>query len=177
MDDKTCPICEFPLSEHPRGEECYDDACICGRYMEVVNEYASTCDGCQELTMHEMMTMDRETQLGYCGDCVDEYIMNKDGDIIIVSGLPRSGTSMLMKMLQVGGIELLTDGERKADEDNPGGYFDYEAIKTANDHTSWLIDAPGKAVKIIYDGGQRIASITTRMLAFSRQHKKESILP
>ena len=74
--ERICLICEFPLSEHPRGEECYDDKCILGRYMEVVNNYASTCDGCQELTMHEDMMMDEETQLGYCEDCVDEYIVN-----------------------------------------------------------------------------------------------------
>jgi hypothetical protein len=38
--------------------------------MEAVNEYASTCDGCAELTMHEEMWMDPKTQLGYCEKCV-----------------------------------------------------------------------------------------------------------
>lgn len=44
--------------------------------MEVVNCYASTCDGCSELTMHDFLTMDMDTQLGYCPDCIDEYIEN-----------------------------------------------------------------------------------------------------
>ena len=82
MKDKICPICEFPLSEHPRGEECYDDECICGRYMEVVNEYASTCDGCSELTHHGEMTMDMKTQLGYCPDCIDEYIKDNPNAVM-----------------------------------------------------------------------------------------------
>ena len=66
----VCRFCEFPLSEHIDGVECHDDEEICGRYMEVVNCYASTCDGCSELTMHELMTMDEETQLGYCEKCM-----------------------------------------------------------------------------------------------------------
>lgn len=53
-------------------EECSDDEEICERYMERVNEYASTCDGCAELTMHEMMTMGAKTQLGYCDDCMEK---------------------------------------------------------------------------------------------------------
>ena len=147
--DKICPLCECPLSEHIDGQECVDEKEICGRNMEVVNEYASTCDGCAELEMHEFLTMDSETQLGYCPNCVDEYIMNK-GIITIVSGVPRSGTSMLMKMLQAGGIPSLTDGERIADEDNPNGYLELEAVKKTKEDDSWIIDAPGKAVKVIY---------------------------
>ena len=58
-------------------EECPDDFAVYGRTLEVVNEYASTCDGCAELTMHEMMTMDAETQLGYCDKCM-EKIENDD---------------------------------------------------------------------------------------------------
>jgi len=69
IDKNICPICEFPLSEHIRGEECSDEEEICGRYTEAVNEYASTCDGCQELTHHAEMTMDEITQLGYCPEC------------------------------------------------------------------------------------------------------------
>jgi len=72
IQDEKCPICKCPLSWHLRGEECYDENEICGRYMEAVNEYASTCDGCYELTMHDMMTMDKETQLRYCEECNKE---------------------------------------------------------------------------------------------------------
>ena len=69
--------------------------------------------------------------------------------ITIVSGLPRSGTSMMMKMLEAGGMELLTDGIRAADEDNPKGYYEFERVKQIEDDKEWLKDARGKAVKMI----------------------------
>jgi hypothetical protein len=71
--------------------------------------------------------------------------------IVVVSGLPRSGTSMAMKMLEAGGIPLLSDGIRTADESNPGGYFEFEPVKELHKQgdTSWLADARGKAVKIV----------------------------
>lgn len=69
--------------------------------------------------------------------------------ITIVSGLPRSGTSMLMKMLKAGGMEILTDNLRMADEDNPKGYYEFEAVKQLEKNQEWLPDAQGKVVKII----------------------------
>ncbi len=69
--------------------------------------------------------------------------------IIVVSGLPRSGTSMMMAMLEAGGIPLVTDGERTADEDNPKGYFELERVKQLDRDPSWLRDCDGRAVKII----------------------------
>jgi len=74
--------------------------------------------------------------------------MDKD-TIIIVSGLPRSGTSMVMKMLEVGGIEPLTDNIRKADIDNPKGYYEFERVKKLPEDTEWLKDAKGKVVKVL----------------------------
>jgi hypothetical protein len=71
--------------------------------------------------------------------------------IVVVSGLPRSGTSMAMKMLEAGGLAVVTDGLRAADEDNPKGYYEDERVKDlhqAADKT-WLRDARGKVVKII----------------------------
>jgi len=76
----------------------------------------------------------------------------KQGEpVIVVSGLPRSGTSMLMKMLEAGGVEVFTDGVRQADEDNPRGYFELEKVKNLQKQTdrSWLREARGKAVKVI----------------------------
>jgi predicted AlkP superfamily phosphohydrolase/phosphomutase/tetratricopeptide (TPR) repeat protein len=72
-----------------------------------------------------------------------------DDEIVIVSGLPRSGTSMLMQMLAAGGLPILTDGARAADHDNPRGYLEYEAAKRPDAGTGWLADARGKAVKIV----------------------------
>ena len=69
--------------------------------------------------------------------------------ITVVSGLPRSGTSMLMQMLDAAGYPCLTDGVRKADTDNPRGYFEYEKVKRLRYDCSWLPEAKGKAVKII----------------------------
>ncbi len=76
---------------------------------------------------------------------------SEDKDFItIVSGLPRSGTSMMMRMLESGGIPILTDGFRKADDDNPLGYYEFEPVKRLDKDTSWLPDAYNKAVKVIY---------------------------
>ncbi len=69
--------------------------------------------------------------------------------IVIVSGLPRSGTSMMMKMLDAGGLPVLTDGIRAADEDNPKGYYEFERVKQIEHDQSWLPEARGKAVKMI----------------------------
>ena len=69
--------------------------------------------------------------------------------ITIVSGLPRSGTSMMMQMLRAGGMPLLADEQRKADDDNPLGYFEFERVKKLKTDASWLDQAEGKAVKVI----------------------------
>ena len=71
-------------------------------------------------------------------------------NVIVVSGLPRSGTSMMMKMLAEGGVPVLTDEIRNADEDNPNGYYEFEPVKQlADGQLSWLANANGKVVKII----------------------------
>ena len=70
--------------------------------------------------------------------------------VTIVSGLPRSGTSMLMQMLAAGVIDPVTDRLRSADDDNPKGYYELEAVKKTKDDVSWLDGADGKAVKMIY---------------------------
>jgi hypothetical protein len=70
--------------------------------------------------------------------------------ITVVSGLPRSGTSMMMRMLERGGVPILTDAVRKADEDNPLGFYEYEPVKRLDKDVSWLPAAYNKAIKIIY---------------------------
>jgi hypothetical protein len=69
--------------------------------------------------------------------------------IVVVSGLPRSGTSLMMQMLQAGGIPLLIDDLRPPDADNPNGYWEYEPVKRLQQDNSWLPKAEGKAVKVI----------------------------
>ncbi len=70
--------------------------------------------------------------------------------VIVVSGLPRSGTSMMMQMLAAGGVVPITDGQREADADNPKGYFELERVKALAQSSAWLSEAGGRAVKIIY---------------------------
>ncbi len=70
-------------------------------------------------------------------------------EVVIVSGLPRSGTSMIMQMLTAGGLAALTDGQRQADADNPRGYFEYEPAKHLHQYAGWLEQAKGKVVKIV----------------------------
>ncbi|KAA3617743.1 MAG: sulfotransferase family protein [Calditrichaeota bacterium] len=71
--------------------------------------------------------------------------------ITIVSGLPRSGTSMMMKVLQKGGMTLVYDDLRVADNDNPNGYFEYAKVKNLKEDNSWLFDAQGQAIKILFN--------------------------
>jgi hypothetical protein len=70
--------------------------------------------------------------------------------VTIVAGLPRSGTSMMMQILEAGGLSVLTDRIREADEDNPRGYYEFEAVKQTAEDASWLEQAPGKVVKMVY---------------------------
>lgn len=69
--------------------------------------------------------------------------------LIVVTGLPRSGTSMMMQMLAAGGLSVLSDGRRKADEDNPRGYLEFEPVKNLHADASFLVQARGRAVKIV----------------------------
>lgn len=62
--------------------------------------------------------------------------------ITIVSGLPRSGTSLMMQMLEAGGIPLLTDGV--------AGHYEFAPVHRTRHDCSWVQQAPGKAVKVIY---------------------------
>lgn len=97
--------------------------------------------------------MASDSLFGKLADAVGSALgrSQQDGPVVtIVSGLPRSGTSMMMKMLEAGGIEPLTDHEREPDEDNPEGYYEYERVKKLEDgDTAWVEHAQGKAVKVI----------------------------
>ncbi len=70
--------------------------------------------------------------------------------LTIVSGLPRSGTSLMMKMLEAGGLPVLVDDLREADIDNPRGYYEFEPVKSTKSDASWVAPALGKAVKMVY---------------------------
>jgi hypothetical protein len=72
-----------------------------------------------------------------------------NADIIIVSGLPRSGTSLMMQMLDQGGLPVVTDNIRSADTDNPRGYYELEQVKKIKQDFSWLPATRGKVFKMI----------------------------
>lgn len=70
--------------------------------------------------------------------------------VTVVSGLPRSGTSMMMRMLEAAGLDIYSDGLRQADEDNPKGYYELERVKAlARGDQDWLEEAQGRVVKIV----------------------------
>ncbi|MFP4446958.1 MAG: sulfotransferase family protein [Desulfosudaceae bacterium] len=69
--------------------------------------------------------------------------------VTLVSGLPRSGTSMMMRMLAAGGMPVVTDNIRRANEDNPRGYYELEKIKQLEKDDTWLADEKGKVIKAI----------------------------
>ncbi len=84
-------------------------------------------------------------------ELIEEIEEHSEGEIIIVSGLPRSGTSMMMQMLHKGGLEPFTDAIREADESNPKGYYEHEQIKKLpfDKRKTWLKDADGKVAKVV----------------------------
>lgn len=97
--------------------------------------------------------------------------------IMVVSGLPRSGTSMMMKMLEAGGIQAVTDNIRQADDDNPKGYYELEKVKELDksDESSWMKEAQGKAIKVISQLLKSLPSNYTYKVLFM-QRKMDEIL-
>jgi hypothetical protein len=77
------------------------------------------------------------------------HLLLMNAEIIVVSGLPRSGTSLMMQMLDSGGIDVVTDEVRSADTDNPRGYYELERVKQIQQDASWLPETRGKAFKMV----------------------------
>jgi hypothetical protein len=100
--------------------------------------------------------------------------LNKPKPITVVSGLPRSGTSMMMKMLNAGGMSLLVDNLRMQDDDNPEGYYEFEPVKKLSQGDfSWLGDAQGKTVKVIAALLTHLPSAYTYQVIFMRRDMNE----
>lgn len=101
--------------------------------------------------------------------------MNVDlsNTIVIVSGLPRSGTSMMMQMLNAGGIPSLTDGLRSPDDDNPKGYYELEAVKKTKQDFSWLADAAGTSVKVVHLLLRELPLNRKYRIVFMKRHLEE----
>ena len=100
--------------------------------------------------------------------------MEKKDYIIVVSGLPRSGTSMMMKMLEAGGLPILTDNLREADANNPKGYYEFERVKELpNGDYGWIPEAGGKVVKIVTGLIMNLPSDTRFKVIFMQRAMKE----
>jgi hypothetical protein len=96
--------------------------------------------------------------------------------VTVVSGLPRSGTSMMMKMLEAGGMPPLTDEIRTADADNPKGYYEFERVKQLDKgDTAWLKEAQGKAVKVIAALLKHLPPEYTYKVIFMRRDLEETL--
>ena len=76
--------------------------------------------------------------------------MASEEPIVVVSGIPRTGTSLMMNMLGRAGVPLLVDEERPADDSNPHGYFEFSAVRRTREDAKWILKAPGHAVKVIH---------------------------
>lgn len=96
------------------------------------------------------------------------------GDIVtIVSGLPRSGTSLMMSMLEAGGVEVLTDSIRTSNDDNPKGYYEFERVKQIEHDQAWLVNARGKAVKMIAELLKHLPRGYTYRVIFMHRNMEE----
>ena len=101
--------------------------------------------------------------------------MSFTSEIIIVSGLPRSGTSLMMQMLQQGGIPAVTDEIRAADTDNPRGYYEFERVKKTKEDPSWLPEARGKVVKMVSSLLYDLPATETYRVVFMRRDIDEML--
>ena len=108
----------------------------------------------------------------------DFFRQRRYGDpIVIVSGLPRSGTSMMMKMLEAGGVPIMTDSIRSADVDNPKGYYEYERVKDLEKETDkrYVREGRGKALKVISFLLKDLPDDNYYRVIFMRRHLDEVI--
>jgi hypothetical protein len=99
-----------------------------------------------------------------------------DQAIIIVSGLPRSGTSLMMQMLENGGVAVVTDRIRFADPDNPRGYYEFEQVKTIKRDASWLPAMRGRAFKMVSQLLYDLPPSETYRIVFMERDLEETLL-
>ena len=98
-----------------------------------------------------------------------------DSFVTVVSGLPRSGTSMMMHMLSSGGLPLLTDDARSADADNPQGYLEFAPVLRTRTDSTWVGAARGKAVKVIYGLLRDLPAEYTYRIVFMQRQLEEVV--
>ncbi|MDF1513097.1 MAG: sulfotransferase [Anaerolineae bacterium] len=100
----------------------------------------------------------------------------KNRAVVVVSGLPRSGTSMMMRMLDQGGLPVLVDNIRTPDEDNPRGYYEFERVKKLPEgDIAWLKDAQGRVVKVLAVLLMHLPETYTYKVLFMRRDMQEML--
>jgi hypothetical protein len=95
--------------------------------------------------------------------------------VTVVSGVPRSGTSLMMAMLGAGGHELLIDDRRPADADNPNGYYEYGPVAGTRSDAAWMIRAAGKAVKVVHALLPDLPAACRYRVIFMRREMREIV--
>ncbi len=134
------------------------------------------------LTEGQMMDLLKKAEEAMPPESADARLLEEAGHltsvemrpyITIVSGLPRSGTSMMMRMLEAGGIPALTDELRTPDEDNPNGYYEFEDVKSIDSNADWLDDAPGCSVKMVYSLLKHLPADRNYRIVFMRREVSE----
>lgn len=119
---------------------------------KMAKEGRYTPSDARELTIEEMDSSSINQQLVVQAEKnagVKTYTGTKHGEITVVSGLPRSGTSLMMQMLHAGGMEIFTDEVREADENNPKGFYEHEKVKRLATNNAWIKEARGKVMKVV----------------------------
>ena len=101
--------------------------------------------------------------------------MNPNSEIVVVSGLPRSGTSLMMQMLARGGVEVVTDEIRASDIDNPRGYYEFEQVKKIKEDASWLPETRGKGFKMVSQLLYDLPPTETYRIVFMRREYDEML--
>ncbi|HQX51958.1 MAG TPA: thioredoxin [Planctomycetaceae bacterium] len=137
------------------------------------------------LTEGQMMDLLKKAEEAMPPESTDARLLEEAGHlspaetrpyITIVSGLPRSGTSMMMRMLEAGGIPALTDELRTPDEDNPNGYYEFADVKSIEGNADWLNDAPGYSVKMVYSLLKHLPIDRDYRIVFMRREVSEILL-
>jgi Sulfotransferase family len=98
-----------------------------------------------------------------------------DPPITVVSGLPRTGTSLMMQMLASGGLPVLTDTARAPDPDNPRGYFEFEPTKRLATDASWMRGATGRAIKVVSALVRHLPREFTYRILFMHRSLRETL--
>jgi tetratricopeptide (TPR) repeat protein len=134
---------------HERRVETPDSAVLHERFAGVNSQRIHVRRECRSVSANETPVIETASPSMPLPPSSERAPILPGETITIVSGLPRSGTSMMMQALEAGGMTLLTDHARRADDGNPRGYYEYEKSKTLWRDCAWLLEAKGKALKVI----------------------------